>query len=323
MADATYHLVSFDDLNGWAGDDHRAALAAFCHTAGQITDPHWQAICHLAPTSTDPRGFFELYFQPVLVDCGQSPLFTGYFEPCYDGSLQADGRYTHPVYAPPRDLHRKTPHASRRQIDLDGALAGQGLELAWLADRMDAFFLQVQGSGRLRLPDGGVLRLGFAGKNGHPYTSIGQVMIARGLADPATLTAQVIRDWVAQNPMQGRDLLLCNDSYVFFTILHGLDETMGPLGTMKKPLIAGRSIAVDPAFVPLGAPVWLESAAPDPQRRLMVAHDTGSAIKGAQRADIFTGTGDAAGAQAGHLRHSGRMITLLPRAVAQQLAGQA
>jgi membrane-bound lytic murein transglycosylase A len=314
MADATYTRLSFDDLNGWAADDHRAALDVFCQTADQITDPFWQAVCHLAPTSTDARGFFELYFCPVLITDAQPMLFTGYFEPVYAGSLQADATYCHPVYALPSD-HRT---ATRREIDEGGVLAGSGAELVWLADPVDAFFLHVQGSGRVQLPDGSVLRLGFAGKNGRPYTSIGHEMIARGFARADQLSAAFIRQWVSANPDAGRALLWCNESYVYFRVLTGLADTQGPLGAMKRPVTAGRSIAVDPDFVPLGAPVWVEKSGVDPLHRLMIAQDTGSAIKGAQRADIFIGTGAAAGDQAGRIRDTGRMVTLLPLQVARQ-----
>lgn len=316
MADAAYQILSFDDLNGWAADDHRAALGVFCKTADRISDPYWQAACHLAPTSTDPRGFFELYFTPVLISDGASMLFTGYFEPELAGSRAADAQYQHPVYALPPDAGK----ATRRQIEQDQLFAGH--ELVWLADPVDAFFLHVQGSGRVRLPDGSIMRLGFAGKNGWPYTSVGKEMIARGIAPADQLSAGFIQDWVRQNPDAGRELLWLNESYVFFRELTELSEDDGPLGAMKRSVTAGRSIAVDPAFVPLGAPVWIEKQGVEPINRLMVAQDTGSAIKGAQRADIFFGTGAGAGDQAGRIKDGGRMVTLLPITVAQRLAGQ-
>ena len=314
MAKATYHILGFDDLNGWAADDHRAALDVFCTTADRITDPWWQAVCHLAPTSTDPRGFFELYFRPVMITDGQPMLFTGYFEPEIAGARVADDTFRHPVYALPPDLPKG---ATRRQIE-EQQLA-KGHELAWLADPVDAFFLQVQGSGRIRFSDGSVLRLGFAAKNGLPYTSVGKELVARGVVPADKVSAAFIQRWVRQNPEAGRDLLWANESYVFFRELTYLADTDGPLGAMKRSVTAGRTIAVDPDIVPLGAPVWIEKDAPDPMTRLMVAQDTGSAIKGAQRADIFFGTGDAAGALAGGVKHGGRMIVLLPIAVADRM----
>ncbi|ARU02853.1 murein transglycosylase A [Yoonia vestfoldensis] len=315
MAKATYHIQRFDDLNGWAADEHRAALDVFCKTADRITDPWWQAACHLAPTSTDPRGFFEMYFRPVLISDGQPMLFTGYYEPEILGARVADDRFKYPVHALPPDLPKG---ATRRQIE-QGQLA-KGHELVWLSDPVDAFFLQVQGSGRIKLPDGSVLRLGFAAKNGLPYTSIGKELVARGVTSADQVSAAFIQSWVRQNPDAGRDLLWINESYVFFRILTDLADDDGPIGAMKRPVTAGRSIAVDPDHVPLGAPVWIEKDAPDPMTRLMVAQDTGSAIKGAQRADIFFGTGPGAGAIAGGVKHGGRMIVLLPIAVADRLA---
>lgn len=314
MAKATYHICGFDGLNGWAADDHRAALDVFCKTADRITDPWWQAACHLAPTSTDPRGFFELYFRPVMITDGQPMLFTGYFEPELSGSRVADAKFRYPVHALPPDLPKG---ATRRQIE-EQHLA-KGYEIVWLADPVDAFFLQVQGSGRIRLPDGSVLRLGFAAKNGLPYTSVGKELVARGVVSADQVSAAFIHDWVRQNPDAGRDLLWTNESYVFFRELADLATDDGPIGAMKRPVTAGRSIAVDPDHVPLGAPVWIEKDAPDPMTRLMVAQDTGSAIKGAQRADIFFGTGAAAGTMAGGVKHGGRMVVLLPVAVADRL----
>jgi membrane-bound lytic murein transglycosylase A len=318
MAKATYQICSFDALNGWAADDHRAALDVFCKTADRITDPWWQAVCHLAPTSTDPRGFFELYFRPVQMIDGQPMLFTGYFEPELEGSREADGTFRYPVYALPPDLPNGV---TRRQIE-EQQLA-KGHELVWLSDPVDAFFLQVQGSGRVRLPDGGVLRLGFAAKNGLSYTSVGKELVARGIVTADNVSAAFIQDWVRRNPDAGRDLLWTNESYVFFRELANLSEEDGPLGAMKRPVTADRTIAVDPDHVPLGAPVWIEKEGSGPITRLMVAQDTGSAIKGAQRADIFFGTGAAAGTVAGRVKDGGRMIVLLPIAVADRLvAGQ-
>ncbi|MFU8822747.1 murein transglycosylase A [Yoonia sp.] len=317
MAEARYEILPFEALKGWAADNHRAALDVFCKTTDRITDPYWQAVCHLAPTSTDPRGFFELYFTPVLITDGVPMLFTGYFEPELSGSRVADAKHQHPLYALPSAL----PHGTtRRQIEQSRMLAGQ--EIVWLADPVDAFFLHVQGSGRVRLPDGSVLRLGFAGKNGLPYTSVGKELVARGIALADQVSAAFIQNWVRQNPEQGRELLWCNESFVFFRELTNLSAEDGPLGAMKRSVTTGRTIAVDPAFVPLGAPVWIEKQGNDPINRLMVAQDTGSAIKGAQRADIFFGTGPDAGDQAGRVKDTGQMITLLPTTIAQRLAGQ-
>lgn len=323
MAQARYQVVPFSTLAGWAADDHRRALDVFCVTADQIQDPMWQAICHLAPTCTDPRGFFELYFHPVLICDDQPGLLTGYFEPELAGALQPDARFAYPVYALPPAFRAARPHPTRRQIEEQQILAGRGLEIVWLDDPVAAYFLHVQGSGRVLLPDGSVLRIGYAGKNNQPYSSVGKALVARGLIPSDRMSARSIMDWAAQNPEQARDLFWSNDSYVFFRIIAQLRDDQGPIGAMRRQLTAGRSLAVDPDVVPLGAPVWIEKAAPDPINRLMIAQDIGGAIKGAQRADIFIGTGAAAGDRAGAINHPARMLTLLPVQVALRLAGAA
>ena len=241
-------------------------------------------------------------------------LFTGYFEPELAGSRTGGGPYIFPIYALP-DM----ADFSRREIEDGQALAGRGLELAWLTDPVDVFFLHVQGSGRIRLPHGGMMRVGFGGKNGRPYTSIGKVLVARGVFGPDDVSASAIRNWVHQNGDAGRALLWENESYVFFREVSEVPADQGPLGAMNRSITAGRSIAVDPAFVPLGAPVWIEKEGTEPMHRLMIAQDTGGAIKGAQRADIFFGTGAAAGEQAGQIKDSGRIVVLMPIPLAQQL----
>jgi membrane-bound lytic murein transglycosylase A len=170
----------------------------------------------------------------------------------------------------------------------------------------------VQGSGRIRFPDGSGIRVGYGGKNGHPYRSVGQELVRMGLFQASQVSAGAIKRWVRQNPEAGRRLLWANPSYVFFREVNRVPAHKGPLGAMGHSVTAGRTIAVDPAYVPLGAPVWIEKRGADPIHRLMVAQDTGSAIKGAQRADIFYGTGDAAGDIAGRIKDPGRLVVLLP-----------
>ena len=312
MAGLRYRRLSFSDLEGWADDDHQAALDVFARTHGKLL-PEWPALAE-----GDARRFFETNFAPVLIEDGQPMLFTGYFEPELDASPVRTEIHRFPAYAVPPDLDRNSPYLTRRQIE-GGALAGQGLELAWFADPVDLFFLQVQGSGRLRFPDGSLVRLWFAAKNGRPYTSIGKVLIARGGANPEDVSPELIRTWVAAHGAEGRALLWQNESYVFFRRLDDVAVTDGPLGAMGASVTAGRTLAVDPDVTPLGAPVWIEKSGEIPMHRLMVAQDTGSAIKGAQRADIFFGTGDVAGKMAGKVKDGGRMVTLLPLALADQL----
>ncbi|MFQ1700294.1 murein transglycosylase A [Loktanella agnita] len=319
MSGASYRLLSFDDLNGWAADNHQAALDVFLTSSDQLSDPVWADVCMAARTTHTARAFFETQFLPVLVEDGTPMLFTGYFEPELKGARQQSDAYPYPIYAVPDDLTPDRPYLTRRQIEEGRPLAGKGLEIAWLADPVDVFFLQVQGSGRIRMSDGSPTRVGFAAKNGHPYQSVGKMLIARGIMTPAEVSADMIRAWVSDNPDQGRALLWENESYVFFSEINDLPDSHGPIGAMGRPVSAGRSIAVDPDFTPLGAPVWIEKLGNAPLSRLMIAQDTGSAIKGAQRADIFFGTGDQAGQQAGQINDPGRMILLLPKALAHQI----
>ncbi|SFR01126.1 murein transglycosylase A [Poseidonocella sedimentorum] len=305
-------LLGFEDLDGWAEDDHLAAFTTFRETCLDLTDPDWQAICAAATAEPDPRLFFETFFRPVLVEDGAEALFTGYFEPELDGALRPSDRFRYPLYRMPDAARQAQPWLTRAEIESSGAMAGQGLELVWVDDPVELFFLQVQGSGRVRLPDGGFLRVGYAGANGHPYRSIGKELARRGVFAAHQVSAQRIKAWVRDNPDAGQALLHHNPSYVFFREINQVPPDRGPLGAMNRSVTAMRTLAVDPAYTPLGVPVWLEKDGQEPLRRLMIAQDTGSAIKGAQRADVFVGTGDFAGRTAGRMRDPGRMILLLP-----------
>lgn len=309
---ASVKLLSFDDLNGWAVDSHMAALEAFRTTCVDLKDPEWAPICALARETEDARGFFETLFLPVLIGGEDEALFTGYYEPELRASLRREGPYQYPLYRRPPELPRGQAWHTRGELEEGGLLDGRGLEIAYARDPVEVFFLQVQGSGRLRLPDGNVLRVGFAAKNGHDYSSVGRELVRRGLFQPHQVSADRIKDWVRANGEDGRRLLHHNKSFVFFREVSQVPAYLGPLGAMNRSITEMRSIAVDPAFTPLGAPVWIEKAGARPLNQLMVAQDTGSAIKGAQRADIFYGTGEAAGAQAGRIRDPGRMVVLLP-----------
>jgi len=316
MAEESVEILSFSDLDGWEGDDHGAALAVFRNTCMDIDGPDWETLCALAETDIDPRTFFELFFRPVLI-AGEDPaLFTGYFEPELSGSLRRTARYRYPVYRMPPEARGRW--LSRREIEESDVLSGRGLEIAWVDDPVELFFLQIQGSGRIVLPDGDVIRVGYGGRNGHPYRSVGQELVRRGVYQSHQVSAQVIQNWVRRNPSAGRELLYHNPSYIFFRQVHIDDPNTGPLGAMNRPITPMRSIAVDPAYTPLGAPVWIEKDGTNPLRRLMIAQDVGGVILGPQRADIFYGYGDDAGAAAGRIRDSGRMIVLLPIELAHQ-----
>ncbi|WP_255553756.1 murein transglycosylase A [Maritimibacter sp. DP1N21-5] len=306
-------IVPFQALVGWDNDDHVAAMETFIETCQLLDDPQWYPVCSLAHEySGTARSFFELFFRPVLIEDGAPGLFTAYFEPEITGSERPTPRFRVPVYRRPPEIASGAASYSRREIEEDGVLAGRGLELAWVEDPVDLQFLQIQGSGRIRLTDGSVLRLGFGGSNGHRFQSLGDELVRRGIYDQHQVSAAVIKNWVRSNPLEGRDLLSHNPSYVFFTEIAHLPPYRGPVGAMNRSITAQRTIAVDPVYTPLGAPVWIEKGGREPFNRLMVAQDVGSRIKGAQRADIFWGTGEEAGREAGTIKDPGRMFVLLP-----------
>lgn len=310
---APAQMLDFEGLDGWAQDDHRAALTAFLETCEKLADD-WVPICHLAAdagaTDASARAFFELMFKPVLI--GNPPaLFTGYYEPELRGSSQRTPRFAYPIYARPPELQDGQVYLDRAAIER-GALRGRGLEIAWLEDPVEVFFLHIQGSGRIRMTDGRVIRVGYAGRNGHAYRSVGKEMVARGTMSADQVSAQGIKSYVRNNPTSGNDLLNVNPSYIFFRKIADLPADNGPIGAMGRSITTMRSVAIDPDFTPLGAPVWIEKDGANPIRSLMVAQDTGGAIKGAQRADIFFGTGAQAGEDAGTVKDGGRMIVLLP-----------
>lgn len=310
--DPQYAILGFEDLKGWADDDHDAALTVFKNTCADLDEPDWSSLCALAFDAKDARQFFELFFRPMLITDGQEPLFTGYFEPELSGSPVRTPRYRHPIYKMPPEAYDARPWLTRREILTSGVMAGRGLEIAWVDDPVELFFLQVQGSGRIRYPNGRMIRVGYGGANGHNYRSIGQELVRQGVYQPHQVSADVIKNWVRRNPLDGENLLYHNDSFVFFREVSQVPADKGPLGAMNRSITPMRTIAVDPSFTPLGAPVWVEKDGEDPLRRLMIAQDTGSAIKGAQRADVFFGTGDAAGRAAGRIKDPGRMVVLMP-----------
>ena len=312
---------AYRGLAGWSGDDHRHAFEAFrigCAKRGRgpmglDLPPGWDAGC---ATRESARRFFEDAFVPVRLDRGEDGLFTGYYEPEILGSRFRHGPYQHPIHAKPA---RGRKRHSRADI-MRGALAGQGLELFWLADPVDAFFLEIQGSGRIRLAEGGVARVGYAGQNGHRYYAIGRKLVEQGIATPEEISAEGLKAYLRANPVRAIKLMNLNPSYVFFREITDLDPAMGPIGAMGVPLTAGRSLAVDRHVHGLGLPVWVETTvAGQPWHRLMVAQDTGGAIKGPARGDIFFGTGDQAGQLASHQRAPGRSWTLVPRSLAPRI----
>ena len=312
--------------------------------------PQLRTVCAAALTLPGPvrgetaRTFFETNFMPhrILPEQGAGFL-TGYFEPEIDGALTPTAQFTAPVLGRPRDLvtlqpgdarggldpelaaARQTPaglvpFATRAEI-LAGALAGQGLEQLYLRDEAEVFIVQVQGSARVRLPDGRKVRLVYAGRNGHPYTSIGRLLINEGKIAQAEMSLARLMGWLRANPEDAWRVMAANRSYVFFQIMDEGDASLGPVGGAAVPLTPGRSIAVDRTIWPYGLPVFLraniDTLPPDEGRiaRLMVAQDTGSAILGPARADYFWGSGEEAGRKAGLTRHALDFIVFWPKPV--------
>ncbi|MDB2407450.1 MltA domain-containing protein [Jannaschia sp.] len=279
--------ASFAPFLGWEADDLDAALSAFRRMGDH-------PLAAAAQAATTGRAFFETHFAP---DRDIAARITGYYEPELPASLDRSPDYPVPLHALPDG------GCTLRRGEIDTRL--NGVVLAWLRDDVDRFFLQVQGSGRLIFDDGRSLRLGYAGTNGHPYRSIGQILIERRIFG-LDLTADRLKTWLREDPMRGRALMDENHSYVFFGLRDGPPED-GPIGTLGCPVTMGRSVACDPAHTPLGTPVWIEAQG---LTRLCIAQDTGAAINGPGRLDLFHGTGDVAGTAAGAMHLRGRMTPL-------------
>ena len=341
----SYESQDWPALPDWNNDNLAEALPAFLLSCNALkTAADWASACAAATQvrKADPmaaRQFFESTFVPWLVhnaDGGTEGLVTGYYEPLLHGSRIFGRGYRYPVYGVPPDLlvidlaesnpdlkgirlrgrmqdRKVVPYYTRAEIER-GLAPLHGREILWVDDPVELFFLHVQGSGRVRLPGGETVRIGFAEHNGHPYKSIGKILVERGdlAADKASM--QGIKQWAAKNTNRIAALLQLNPAYVFFRELP--DSPLGPIGAQGVPLTPGRSIAVDVMTTPLGAPVFLSTTSPlssRPLNRLVVAQDAGTAIKGAVRADFFWGFGDEAGQSAGRMRQSGRMWVLYPR----------
>ncbi|MBE0531593.1 MAG: murein transglycosylase A [Rhodospirillales bacterium] len=336
--------ISFDQLPGWTVDHQAAALPAIRRSCARIASlpadrpmggeggigglaVDWRAACTAidkVPAGNDAtaRYVIERWFVPhrATVGADDTGLFTGYYEAELRGSRKQGGRYQAPIYGLPADLEAAKAknggkYLTRAEI-AGGTLSGKGLELLWADDPVDVYFLHVQGSGRVVMDDGRVVRLGYAGDNGHPYASLGRALIDHGFLAKEAVSMQSIRAWIAANPAQGGHMMGQNPRFIFFREDHG----EGPKGAQGVALTPGRSLAVDPAFVPLGAPVWVDTVEPlapkTPLRRLFVAQDTGSDIKGPIRGDLFFGFGSQAASQAGVMKARGRYFVLLPRKAA-------
>ncbi len=342
---AALRQAAWADLPEWRDSDPARAWGAFLASCGALLNHDaWRNVCTLAKQSGNPdreraRRFFESHFTPYQIanpDGTSEGLITGYYEPLLHGSRRASERYRYPLYAVPDDLlvidlaevypelkgmrlrgrlegRRVLPYYDRAEIE-SGKAGVRGREIAWVDDPIELFFLQIQGSGRIELEDGQILRVGYAEQNGRPYRSIGRWLVERGELPLEKASMQGIKTWTRQNQERLVELLNQNARYVFFRELPG--NLTGPLGALGVPLTAERSVAVDPRFVPLGAPVYVATTWPNstkPLNRLMLAQDTGSAIQGAVRADFFWGFGERAAREAGRMKQSVRMWTLLPK----------
>lgn len=326
---------------------------AFSGAAAYGTVGDWKTACQSASQlSADDKvsaqHFFETWFVPYQAQNNEEPvgLFTGYYEPELDGSRRASKRYHVPLYARPSDLvqvdlgtfkpalkgeriagrvsdGKLVPYATRAQI-VDGALGSAAKPIVYVDDAVAAFFLQIQGSGRVRLQHGQTIRAAYDGQNGYPYTAIGRTLVSRGEIAREKLSMQSIRDWLKANPDKADALMNENASYVFFKEQPIADPTLGANGAQGVPLTAEASLAVDLKFHGLGAPIWIEAKAPsadasqeDQQlRKLVIAQDTGGAIRGPVRGDIYWGVGTRAEDIAGRMAHKGRMYVLLPKSLA-------
>jgi len=337
--------VEWSSLQNWATDNQSDAWEGFLKSCQKLRHARWQEVCELAENSGDlgdaeVREFFETNFEvrPVYAEGGESEgLITGYYEPLLKGSWERSEEFRYPLYALPEDLlivdlggiypelknlrlrgklkgNKVVPYYDRAQLDDDPDLL-QGTEILWVNSLVNVFFLHVQGSGQIQLTDGSTVAVGYAGQNGHPYQSIGRVLIEMGELEKDEVTLFTIKDWLKSNPSRLNDVLSRNPSYVFFELRDA--EADGPVGSLNVTLTPKRSIAVDRNVIPLGAPVWLQTTLPNEQQsplnQLMLAQDTGGAIKGHVRADVFWGRGDEAEKMAGLMKQQGELFVLLPR----------
>jgi membrane-bound lytic murein transglycosylase A len=314
--------------------ERRADTHAIGHDAIAGTVADWRPACAAIPDAdaddAAARAYFERWFVPVPVvgPDGETGLFTGYYEPLLHGSRRRHGRFRVPLYERPTDLvsgahgtgrlvrGRWRPYWTRAQI-ASGALRRTGRVIAWVDDAVDAFFLEIQGSGRVDLDDHSTVQLNYAASNGHPYVALGRVLIDRGALERSAVSLQSIRAWLVAHPREAQSVMNRNPSYVFFRETHDA----GSHGAEGVVLTPGRSMAVDPRFVPLGTPLFVDAESltgVGPIRRVVIAQDTGGAIRGAVRGDLFWGPGPDAYDRAGRMRQRGRYWMLVPRPVAER-----
>jgi membrane-bound lytic murein transglycosylase A len=335
------HLRQLSQLPGWNDDatfQAFPALSASCAVIATLSaekpaalggsPTEWREGCDaidglkaalVSDQDVALRQVLQTHFIALDPGAGTDMLITGYYEPLLDGSRLKDAAHPYPLYRLPPDPKQ----FDRAEID-SGALANRKLELLWVSDPVDAFFLQVQGSGRVRLADGSIARIGFAGTNEREYVSIGRAMVDAGIMTKEEVTLQTIRAYLAAHPDEIFDWLHKNPRYVFFREL-GPSDDRGPVGALNVPLTPGRSVAVDPEFVSLGLPLWLNTTRPTtgaPLQQLVAAQDKGGAIKGPGRIDLFWGAGEEAERLAGEMKQRGQYWIVVPRQVGERWLAQ-
>jgi membrane-bound lytic murein transglycosylase A len=308
--------IDYKDLPGWFEDRHERALVAFRQSCAKLGFA-WRRPCQALAAvprgdRTEARQFFERYFNPHLVsNFDGNGFLTGYYEPILDGARERGGKYQTPIHLPPPDLATKQPYHTRAEL-LSPPLRDSLKPLVWLADPVDAFTLHIQGSGYIRLAGGGMMRVGVGGTNGHNYVSIGRIMLREGILTRDKATMQGIQAWLRAHPKRARAIMNRNPRYIFFRQVRG----DGPIGSQGVSLTSRRSLAIDVRYIPFGSPVWLDGTWPGGKRRLrrlVIAQDTGSAIVGPVRGDLYMGSGPEALAMAGRMRQRVRFYVLVPR----------
>jgi len=326
---AGFSAVSWQALPGWQEDDLTQAWPAWLKSCDALrrrsSEVNWRQVCAQATSLSGRdeqaiRRYFENYFQAYEIrnnSGSETGLVTGYYEPVMNGSLMRTSVYSVPLYAYPGAWKKIKPNPGPTRADLMASGMLKGSEIAWVQDPVAAAFMQIQGSGKIRLEDGRVMRLGFAGTNDQPFKSFAQWLLDHKEITRSEATMQGISQWARRNPDRVNEMLNANPRFVFFKELPGnMEADLGPNGALGVPLTAERSIAIDLQAMPLGAPVFLATTKPlstQPLQKLVMAQDTGKAIVGGVRADYYWGSGEAAGEMAGRMKQNGKMWLLLPR----------
>lgn len=328
--------IDFSELDGWQNDDHKKALQALIHSCnkfakmpqkrrignqiGNINAEDFRDVCDIAEVvktmdNLQAKNFFENWFKAFRVEGKHgngNGTFTGYYEASLKGNYNKTSEFKYPIYAKPKDLESE-PYLTRAEIE-NGALKNKNLELIYVNDKVDLFFMHTQGSGRITLPDGSIVKIAFAARNNQPFIGVGNYMVEKGLLERDKLNSATVRAWLKANPEQADEIMNINNAYVFFRVA----TSEGVIGAQGVPLTAERSLAVDSEIMPYGFPLWVDTMQKQKDgskvkfQKLMVAQDTGSAIKGSVRGDIFFGNGEEAEERASYMASQGQYYILIP-----------